>query len=150
MGGSSTTLAPPSANLLPGALLPPPAQAPTLTGSMDSVRPPAHPTPHQRPPPPRLQQQPRPRQQQPQPQFPLLPQLQPRRPPAAPRAPSPRSTATPASATPSGSTFAAPSPARELPAQPRRQQPQPPPPPQRLLQHAQSPLDLQPDRIVCS
>merc|ERR1712018_331362 len=141
--GSSTTLAPPLDRVLPGAPLPPPAQAPTLMGSMDSARQPAHPTQPQQPPPPQPQQQP-------QPLVPLLPQLQPRRPPAAPRAPSPRSTATPASATPSGSTFAAPSPAQELPAQPRRQQPRPPPPPQRLLQHAQSPLDLQLDRIVCS
>merc|ERR1712172_97310 len=72
--GRPTSSAPTQTRLLPGAPLPPPAQAPTLTGSMDSVRPPAHPTPHQRPPPP---------------QFPLLPQPQPRRLPAAPRAPSP-------------------------------------------------------------
>merc|ERR1712130_762021 len=111
-------------------------------GSMDSARQPAHLTQPQQPPPPQPPPpQPQP-QQQPQPPVPLLPQLQPRRPPAAPRAPSPRSTATPASATPSGSTFAAPSPARAQPA--------PPQPPQRLLQHAQFPLDLQPDRIVCS
>merc|ERR1712130_440623 len=147
--GSSTTLAPPLDRVLPGALLLPLVQAPTLMGSMDSARQHAHPTQPQQPPPPQPPPQPQP-QQQPQPPVPLLPQLQPRRPPAAPRAPSPRPTATPASATPSGSTFAAPSPARAQPAQPRRQQPQPPQPPQRLLQHAQFPLDLQPDRIVCS
>merc|ERR1712130_590822 len=147
--GSSTTLAPPLDRVLPGALLLPLVQAPTLMGSIDSARQPAHLTQPQQPPPPQPPQPQRPLQQQPQPPVPLLPQLQPRRPPAAPRAPSPRSTATPASATPSGNTFAAPSPARAQPAQPRRQQPQPPPP-QRLLQHAQCPLDLQPDRIVCS
>merc|ERR1712130_1086993 len=146
--GSSTTLAPPLDRVLPDALLLPLVQAPTLMGSMDSARQPAHLTQPQQPPPPQPPQpQPQP-QQQPQPPVPLLPQLQPRRPPAAPRAPSPRSTAPPASATPSGSTFAAPSPARAQPAQPQRPQPQPPP--QRLLQHAQCPLDLQPDRIVCS
>merc|ERR1712130_27042 len=146
--GSSTTLAPPLDRVLPGALLLPLVQAPTLMGSMDSARQPAHPTQPQQPPPPQPPPpQPQP-QQQPQPPVPLLPQLQPRRPPAAPRAPSPRSTATPASATPSGGTFAAPSPA-PAPQQPQQPQ-QPPQPPQRLPQPAQWPPDLQSDSLVSS
>merc|ERR1712107_330988 len=114
----------------------------------DSARQPARLTPPQ--PPPLPQPSPQPQQLlqlQPQPLVPLLPQLQPRRPPAAPRGSSPRSTATPACATPSGSMSAAPSHARAPQAQPRSQQPQPPQP---LLQHAQYPLDLQLDRIVSS
>merc|ERR1712130_639766 len=69
--GSSTTLAPPLDRVLPGALLLPLVQAPTLMGSMDSARQPAHPTQPQQPPPPQPPPpQPQP-QQQPQPQFPL-------------------------------------------------------------------------------
>merc|ERR1712130_929610 len=51
--GSSTTLAPPLDRVLPGALLLPLVQAPTLMGSMDSARQPAHLTQPQQPPPPR-------------------------------------------------------------------------------------------------
>merc|ERR1712107_979699 len=70
--GSSTTLAPPLDRVLPGARLPPPAQAPTSTGSMDSARQPARLTPPQ--PPPLPQPPPQPQQLlqlQPQP-LPLL------------------------------------------------------------------------------
>merc|ERR1719266_3223859 len=138
--GSSTMLAPQLDRLLPGVLPPQPAQAPTLTGSMAS----AHPLAPQTPPPQR-----QPQLQQPQQPPPLLlPQLQPRRhPPAAPRAPSPPLTATPASATPSGSMSAAPTPA---PAPQPQQQQQPQQLQQQLRQPAQCPLDLQLDSLVSS
>merc|ERR1712226_1158354 len=94
----STTLAPLLDKPRPGAQRPPLAQAPTLTGSMVSARPPAHRT---RPPqPPQPPQQPQPQPQQ----LPQQPQRRPR--PAALQAHSPPSTATPASATPSDSTSA--------------------------------------------
>merc|ERR1711971_1115421 len=146
---SSTTLAPRLDRLLLGVQPPPPAQAPTLTGSMASARPPAPLTPPPQPPQPQqpqLQQLPQPQQQQPL----LLPQLQPRRPPpAAPRAPSPPWTATPASATPSASTSAAPSPAPAPQPQPQ-QQPQPRQPQQQLRRPAQCRLDPLQDSPVFS
>merc|ERR1712062_668278 len=60
--GLSTTLAPPLDKPRPGAQLPPQAQAPTLTGSMVSARPPAHRTRPPQPPQPPQQPQPQPQQ----------------------------------------------------------------------------------------
>merc|ERR1711953_780902 len=62
-------LAPPLDKPRPGAQLPPLAQAPTLTGSMVSARPPAHRTPPPQPPQPPQQPQPQPQQPQQQPQL---------------------------------------------------------------------------------
>merc|ERR1712038_1988809 len=152
--GLSTTLAPPLDKPRPGAQLPPLAQAPTLTGSMVSARPPAHrPPAHRTPPPqpPQPPQQPQPQQlpQQPQPLRRLLPQLQRRPRPAALQAHSPLSTATPASATPSDSTSAAPSPAPAPHRQPQqRQQRQQQRQPQQLLQPVRWTPDLQPASLV--
>merc|ERR1712186_47232 len=134
--GSSTTLAPPLDRPRPGAQRPPLAQAPTLTGSMVSARPPAHRTRPPQPP-------------QPQPLRRLLPQLQRRPRPAALQAHSPPSTATPASATPSYSTSAAPSPAPAPHRQPQqRQQRQQQRQPQQLLQPVRWTPDLQPASLV--
>merc|ERR1711953_1607990 len=143
-------LAPPLDKPRPGAQLPPLAQAPTLTGSMVSARPPAHRTPPPQPPQPPQQPQPQPQQlpQQPQPLRRLLPQLQPRPRPAALQAHSPPSTATPASATPSDSTSAAPSPAPAPHRQPQQRQRQRQQQPQQLLQPVRWTPDLQPDSLV--
>merc|ERR1711953_1503279 len=135
-------LAPPLDKPRPGAQLPPLAQAPTLTGSMVSARPPAHRTPPPQPPQP--PQQP----QQPQPLRRLLPQLQRRPRPAALQAHSPPSTATPASATPSDSTSAAPSPAPAPHRQPQQRQQQRQQQPQQLLQPVRWTPDLQPASLV--
>merc|ERR1712038_184940 len=146
--GSSTTLAPPLDKPRPGAQLPPLAQAPTLTGSMVSARPPAHRTPPPQPPQPPQQPQPQQLPQQPQPLRRLLPQLQRRPRPAALQAHSPLSTATPASATPSDSTSAAPSPAPAPHRQPQQRQRQPQQQPQQLLQPVRWTPDLQPASLV--
>merc|ERR1712186_247161 len=133
----------------PGAQLPPLAQAPTLTGSMVSARPPAHRTPPPQPPqPPQQPQQPQQLPQQPQPLRRLLPQLQRRPRPAALQAHSPPSTATPASATPSDSTSAAPSPAPAPRRQPQQRQQQRQQQPQQLLQPVRWTPDLQPASLV--